>query len=79
MDFVRKHPARVYAVVVAALALVSAFGVSLPQAQILGLAGAVLSLLGGEVVQRAENAKTREALSVPVIAHNPHSGCRCDG
>lgn len=59
--FVRKHPARVYAVLAAlATCLPAALG-GVPVAALLGLAGALLGV--GESVQRTENAKTAEALA----------------
>ncbi|MFK0289524.1 hypothetical protein ACIQU6_03410 [Streptomyces sp. NPDC090442] len=59
MDFIRTHPARIYAVITAALALVAYYVPDLPDALILGLAAAVLGI--GESVQRTEDAKTRGA------------------
>jgi hypothetical protein len=69
MNFVKTHPARVYAAVVAVLGLVAALGVDVPSAQILGAVAAVLGLVGGEVVQRVENGKTVDALLSPSPAH----------
>jgi hypothetical protein len=69
MDFLKKHPARVYSLVVAALGLAAAFGVEVPEAQILGAVGAVLALISGEAVQRVEDSKTRDALLTPSPAH----------
>ncbi|MEU7584439.1 hypothetical protein AB0B50_43450 [Streptomyces sp. NPDC041068] len=57
--FIRSHPARIYAVLVAALALVVHYVPDLPSALILGLAAAVLGT--GEAVQRAEDRKTATA------------------
>jgi hypothetical protein len=61
IDFLRTHPARVYSVAVAVLALVASFGVDVPAAQILGVIAAVFGLAGGELVQRVEDRKTAEA------------------
>ncbi|MFJ3858146.1 hypothetical protein ACIPRL_18115 [Streptomyces sp. NPDC090085] len=59
MEFVRNHPARIYAVAVAALALVAHYRPELPSALVLGLVAAVLGT--GEAVQRAEDRKTAVA------------------
>ncbi|UJB43610.1 hypothetical protein [Streptomyces sp. A1-5] len=59
MQFITTHPARIYAVITAALALVVYYVPNLPDALILGLAAAVLGI--GEGVQRTEDAKTRGA------------------
>ncbi|MFJ8384752.1 hypothetical protein ACIQ9Q_09605 [Streptomyces sp. NPDC094438] len=59
MQFVTRHPARIYAVLVAALALVVHYVPDLPSALILGLAAAILGT--GEAVQRTENTKTATA------------------
>ncbi|MEU7190923.1 hypothetical protein [Streptomyces sp. NPDC045369] len=56
MQFVKAHPARIYAIVAAALALVVHYVPDLPSALILGLAAAVLGT--GEIVQRTEDGKT---------------------
>ncbi|MCX5398474.1 hypothetical protein [Streptomyces sp. NBC_00102] len=56
MQFIKAHPARIYAVVVAALALVAHYVPGLPSALVLGLVAAVLGT--GEAVQRTENGKT---------------------
>ncbi|CUW30085.1 hypothetical protein [Streptomyces reticuli] len=56
MEFIKTHPARIYAVVVAVLALVAHFVPSLPSPLILGVVAAVLGT--GEAVQRVENGKT---------------------
>ncbi|MFD7070355.1 hypothetical protein ACFV97_24330 [Streptomyces sp. NPDC059913] len=58
MKFIRTHPARIYAVAVAALALVAHYVPELPSALVLGLVAAVLGT--GEAVQRAEDKKTAE-------------------
>lgn len=60
-NFLRQHPARVYALVVAVLGLVGVFVAGLPVSPILAVVAAVLALFGGEAVQRTENAKTDEA------------------
>ncbi|MER5638415.1 hypothetical protein ABT095_15820 [Kitasatospora sp. NPDC002227] len=76
MRFVYTHPARIYAVVVAALALVAHYVPSLPSALVLALVAAVLGT--GEAVQRTENAKTAQALAdpapVPADAFDPFDG-----
>lgn len=59
MDFIKVHPARIYAVAVAALALVAHYRPELPSALVLGLVAAVLGV--GEAVQRTENGKTAAA------------------
>ncbi|MFE4860792.1 hypothetical protein [Streptomyces sp. NPDC056670] len=59
MKFVRTHPARIYAVAVAALALVAHCVPELPSALVLGLVAAVLGT--GEAVQRTEDRKTAGA------------------
>ncbi|MDT0488894.1 hypothetical protein ACPEIF_14770 [Streptomyces sp. NPDC012600] len=59
MQFISKHPARIYAVLVAALALIVHYFPDLPSALILGLAAAVLGT--GEAVQRTEDRKTAGA------------------
>ncbi|MEV6399630.1 hypothetical protein AB0M39_33430 [Streptomyces sp. NPDC051907] len=56
MDFVKAHAARLYAVVVAVLALVAHFVPDLPSVLILGVVAAVLGT--GEAVQRLEDGKT---------------------
>lgn len=59
MEFIKTHPARIYAVAVAALALVAHYVPELPSALVLGLVAAVLGT--GEAVQRAEDNKTAAA------------------
>ncbi|WP_116214877.1 hypothetical protein [Streptomyces olivoreticuli] len=59
MDFIRTHPARIYAVLVTVVALVVHYVPDLPDALILAVAAAVLGV--GEGVQRTENHKTRAA------------------
>ncbi|MEV7582224.1 hypothetical protein [Streptomyces erythrochromogenes] len=61
MQFIKTHPARIYAVAVAALALVAHYVPELPSALILGLAAAVLGT--GEAVQRTEDRKTAGAVA----------------
>ncbi|MFJ7419771.1 hypothetical protein ACIQXD_14315 [Streptomyces uncialis] len=60
MTFAKEHATRLYAVLVAVLALTAHYTPSLPSALILGVAAAVLGT--GEAVQRVENAKTLDAL-----------------
>ncbi|MEU9975081.1 hypothetical protein [Streptomyces sp. NPDC051014] len=69
MEFLKSHPARVYALAVAVLGLVAAYGVHVPEGQVLGVVGAVLALISGEAVQRVEDAKTRDALLTPSPGH----------
>ncbi|MFG2147514.1 hypothetical protein ACGFRG_25510 [Streptomyces sp. NPDC048696] len=59
ITFIRQHPARIYAVAVAALALVAHYVPELPSALVLGLVAAVLGT--GEAVQRTEDRKTAVA------------------
>ncbi|MFI9206185.1 hypothetical protein [Streptomyces sp. NPDC053048] len=65
MSFVKDHATRLYAVLVAVLALVAHYVPSLPSPLILGVAAAVLGT--GEAVQRMENAKTASALETAGI------------
>lgn len=60
VEYLKKNPARVYALVVAVLALVGVW-VALPVPEILALVAALLALAGGEAVQRVENRKTNDA------------------
>ncbi|MFE5896864.1 hypothetical protein ACFQ67_05500 [Streptomyces sp. NPDC056488] len=60
MQFISKHPARIYAVAVAVLALVAHYRPELPSALVLGLVAAVLGV--GEAVQRTEDRKTAGAV-----------------
>ncbi|MEU8780052.1 hypothetical protein [Streptomyces sp. NPDC048637] len=69
MKLLQTHPARVYALAVAVLGLVAALGVHVPEGQVLGVVAAVLGLIGGEAVQRVEDAKTRDALLTPSPGH----------
>ncbi|WP_405793354.1 hypothetical protein [Streptomyces sp. NBC_01506] len=62
MHFVKTHPARLYAIAVAALALVAHYVPELPSALVLALVAAILGT--GEAVQRAEDAKTATASEV---------------
>ncbi|MFJ1640806.1 hypothetical protein [Streptomyces sp. NPDC088256] len=62
MQFIKAHPARIYAVAVAALALVAHYVPELPSALVLALVAAVLGT--GEAVQRTEDRKTTETASV---------------
>jgi hypothetical protein len=59
----------VYALAVAILGLVAAYGIHVPAAQILGVVSAVLGLVGGELVQRVEDGKTSDALLTPSPGH----------
>ncbi|MFJ7590178.1 hypothetical protein ACIQZO_22885 [Streptomyces sp. NPDC097617] len=69
MKSLKSQPARVYALAVAVLGLVAAYGIEVPQPQLLAVVAAVLGLVGGEVVQRVEDAKTRDALLTPSPLH----------
>ncbi|MFD6970603.1 hypothetical protein [Streptomyces sp. NPDC059949] len=69
MQFIKSNPARVYALAVAILGLVAAYGIDVPQPQVLAVLAAVLGLVGGEVVQRVEDAKTADALLTPSPLH----------
>lgn len=60
-NYVKRNVVRIYAVVVAALALVGEYVPGLPDNLILGLFAAVLALVAGETVQRVENRKTGQA------------------
>ncbi|MFI9721537.1 hypothetical protein ACIHFE_18100 [Streptomyces sp. NPDC052396] len=60
MELIKEHATRLYAVLVAVLALVAHYVPTLPTALILGVAAAVLGT--GEAVQRVENGKTLAAL-----------------
>lgn len=70
MKSLKSQPARVYALAVAVLGLVAAYGIDVPQPQVLAVVAAVLGLAGGEVVQRVEDAKTRDALLTPSPGHS---------
>ncbi|MET9602575.1 MULTISPECIES: hypothetical protein [Streptomyces] len=59
MTFVKTHATRLYAVLVAVLALVAHYVPALPTVLILGVAAAVLGT--GEAVQRIEDGKTDAA------------------
>ncbi|MFI6052762.1 hypothetical protein ACIBCO_22105 [Streptomyces violascens] len=59
LQFIKQHPARIYAVLVAALALIVHYVPELPSALILALAAAILGT--GEAVQRTEDNKTATA------------------
>ncbi|MFD3638719.1 hypothetical protein [Streptomyces griseus] len=59
MHFIKTHPARIYAVAVAALALVAHYVPALPSTLVLGLVAAVLGT--GEAIQRTEDRKTAGA------------------
>lgn len=60
-DFARKHPARLYSIAAAAVALVAQY-VTIPQEAILTLVAALLGM--GEVTQRVEDSKTMKALQL---------------
>ena len=62
LAFLKQNPARVFALAVALVTLLAAYGIDLPQEAWLGVVAAALALFGGEVVQRKENAKTEAAL-----------------
>ncbi|WP_406737604.1 hypothetical protein OG365_07140 [Streptomyces sp. NBC_00853] len=70
MSFISKHPARIYAVAVAALALVAHYRPELPGALVLGLVAAVLGI--GEAVQRTEDQKTATAGAGDQLGNNEH-------
>ncbi|MCB5179514.1 hypothetical protein [Streptomyces antimicrobicus] len=71
---IKKHPARIYALALAVLGLVAAYGINVPQAQVLAVVAAVLGLVGGEAVQRVEDAKTADALLTPSPLHGGLAG-----
>ncbi|MEV7358264.1 hypothetical protein [Kitasatospora sp. NPDC091276] len=70
MRFVYAHPARLYAVVSATVALVAYYVPGLPVALVLALAAALLGT--GEAVQRWEDAKTAAAGIVVAREANDH-------
>lgn len=59
LELARRHPARLYSIAAAAVALIATYVHDLPQEAILGLVAALLG--AGEATQRVENSKTREA------------------
>lgn len=61
IEYLRRNTARVYAVVVAIMALVLHYAPNLPGDLALGVVAALLALVAGEKVQRVENRKTAEA------------------
>ncbi|MEU1312248.1 hypothetical protein ABZ419_25600 [Streptomyces cinnamoneus] len=61
LELLREHPARVYSVAAAAVALLAQY-VTVPQEALLGLVAALLG--AGEVTQRVENSKTSEAFEL---------------
>ncbi|MEU2513794.1 hypothetical protein [Streptomyces syringium] len=61
LEVLREHPARVYSVAAAAVALLAQY-VTIPQEALLGLVAALLG--AGEVTQRVENSKTAEAFAL---------------
>ncbi len=58
-QFLKSHPARLYAVATTVLALIAHYVRDLPDALILAVIAATLGV--GETVQRLEDTKTREA------------------
>ncbi|GGR71299.1 hypothetical protein GCM10010252_07020 [Streptomyces aureoverticillatus] len=76
ITFIRTHPARIYAVAVAALALVAHYVPELPSALVLGLVAAVLGT--GEAVQRAEDRKTASTTAAGEPREDEHQG-QADG
>lgn len=62
MQFLKTNPARFHALLV----MLAGLGVAYMESGKLGLALAVLGLLGGETVQRVEDGKTLKALLTPV-------------
>ncbi len=80
MKFVYAHPARLYAVFAALVALVAYYVPGLPVALVLALAAAVLGT--GEAVQRWEDAKTAAAgiaaAGEPVGYFDPHQDTEPD-
>lgn len=71
LAFVRKHPARVYALLAAVATLAPAVIGGVPVPALLAVAGALLGV--GESVQRTENAKTDEALLVDPATLDPEA------
>lgn len=61
VDFARRNPARVYAVIAAVVALVAFYVPTLPVLLILAVPAALLGI--GEKVQRVEDGKTDAARS----------------
>jgi predicted regulator of Ras-like GTPase activity (Roadblock/LC7/MglB family) len=59
MNFLKSHPARIYAVLVAALPILAHFLPDVPTEAVLAVAAAILGT--GEAVQRVENTKTADA------------------
>lgn len=79
LAFLKQNPARVFALAVALVTLLVAYGIDLPQEAWLGVVAAVLALFGGEVVQRKENAKTEAALwTDPLEATGAHEAPEID-
>lgn len=70
-NFIRKNPARIYAVAVAAIPLLLLLVPSLPVASVLSLVAAALALFGGEAVQRTEDSKTVTAYLAPSPVADP--------
>lgn len=71
-DYLRRNSARVYAVVVAIMALVLHYLPDLPGDLALGIVAALLTLAAGEKVQRVENRKTDSAKTEGYIAGIRH-------
>lgn len=69
LAFLKQNPARVFALAVAVVTLLVAYGIDLPQEAWLGVVAAVLALFGGEVVQRNSNAKVEAALWTDPLDH----------
>lgn len=64
LEFVKAHPARVYAVLAACAALLPAVVGGVSTVALLGIVAALLGV--GEKVQRTEDSKTEDALFTPV-------------
>lgn len=60
-NYIKRNVVRVYALVVAALALLAHYVPGLPSDLVLGVVAAALALVAGETVQRVENRKSAEA------------------
>ncbi|WP_326827355.1 hypothetical protein [Streptomyces sp. NBC_01751] len=69
MNLFKTHPARVYGLAVAVLALVADFGIDTHSGKVLGVLAAFLGLAGGDVLQRFEDGKTADALLTPSPVH----------
>ncbi|ARZ66926.1 hypothetical protein SMD11_1265 [Streptomyces albireticuli] len=73
LELARQHPARLYSVAAAAVALVAEY-VSIPQETVLALVAALLG--AGEVTQRFEDRKTQEAAKPQVRASGADENLR---